>query len=568
MRHLGRAAVVLALLSATAAGQTLNDTRLRYTTWVSGLSAPTSFTWIGPGEMLVIQKNNGKVRWVKDGVILGDALDLPVDTSSERGGLGIAADPDFANNGYVYLYYSRSMTSSDNGGWLENRVERYTWNGATLGNVFGPLIAFPMDAQQSNGPNHDGGILRIGPDGKLYGQTGDLNRGRFGGGMERVEQNTATTGSADVGGIFRINTDGTIPSDNPFTGEADSSLHLWWSYGLRNGYGMTWDRVNGELWNTENGPNLYDEVDRVPKGMNSGWLKLMGPDSRDAKYSENGNQAFDESDLVFLQNSAYLDPVFSFKTPVGITAIEFLASKLFPTDMVDDCVFGDNNNGNLYFCELQSGRTSFKLPTGLTDKVADTTAERSKIVWGTGWGVVTDAQIGHDGYLYVVNHTSNRIYKVRPVTDGVDPEWRVDPGMQQAGTQDNAEESDDKTWNVTEATFSLPPRPFVIGATFKLNSAAPTSIVVQVETRYGRMAVPQAIHALNRNTGKWDLLDATTVGKTDVALSLPLATPADYIDPTTLKVELRLIAKPPMVKPIPRKLTLLVDLFRLDVTYP
>src|SRR5262249_38614849 len=154
-----------------------------------------------------------------------------------------------------------SNDSSTQNQWTENRVERYEWNGSSLVNKFGPLVSFATDPNQSNGPNHDGGVIRFGPDGKLYGQVGELNRGRFGG-TERVEQNTATSGSSLVGGVFRINADGSIPGDNPFINEPDASLHLWFEYGFRNGFGMTWDPLTATMWNTENGPNVYDEINR------------------------------------------------------------------------------------------------------------------------------------------------------------------------------------------------------------------------------------------------------------------------------------------------------------------
>ncbi len=579
MRSHLRTFALLPLLAATwpssAQGQTLVDTRLKLANWVTGLSSPTTFTWIGPGEMLVIQKNDGKVRWVKDGVILGTALDLAVNNSSERGGLGIAADADFANNGYVYVSYSKSTTSGDtsaSGSWADNRVERYTWSAGTLGSVFGPLVAFPFDSAQANGDNHDGGVIRIGPDGKLWGQTGDLNRGRFGGGDERVEQNTATSGSASVGGIFRIETDGTIPADNPFTGESDAALHLWWSYGLRNGFGMAFDPVNGELWNTENGPNLYDEVSWVPKGANSGWLKIMGPDARDATYFENGNTAFDESDLVALQNSQYIDPALSFKTPIGITAVAFLGSKLFPDDLVDHVIVGDNNTGSLFFCEMKANRIDFKLPTGVGDKVVDNTNERNRLLWGSSFGVVTDAQIGPDGYLYVANLVGNRIVRVRPLVDEVDPaRWLPDPALVITGTPANAEASDNKSYAFSDATLTPQPDPLIVRTSFTLNSATPASITLQLETRYGRKGVPQLVEAWNVTQAVWRKLDVAMIGDVDVAKSIVLATPTDYVDPATLEVKVRVTALP--LKPwrgpfTPKRQTMFVDLLRLDVAYP
>ncbi len=520
--------------------------------------------------MLVIQKHNGHVRWVKDGVILGTALDLPVNIDQERGGLGIVADPDFATNGFVYIYYSKSTTGADTNvtaNWLDNRVERYTWNGTTLGSVFGPLVAFPADASQSNGPNHDGGVLRFGPDRMLYGQTGDLNRGRFGG-KERVEQNSAASGSASVGGIFRIASDGTIPSDNPFAGEADTALHLWWSYGLRNGFGMDFDPVTGELWNTENGSSNYDEVCRVPRGMNSGWLKIMGPDSRDATYFENGFAVFDESDLVHLANSTYLDPVFSFRVPIGITAITFLTSKLFPHDLQDRCLFGDSNLKKLYSAPLDPTRQEFVLPPALADRVADDATERDTLLFGTSFGVVTDAQFGADGYLYLMDHTGMRILRVRPVTDELDPAtWRLEPGARTEGAPEAAEASDDLDWVVLDGATSRWPRPVRVGAEFVLNAANASALVAQVETSSLGTGVPQKIEVWNVVTQSFEVLDIAVLGRDDVARSLPLV-PGLHLDPATLEVKLRVTVFPLPGTRAPPQLALNIDLLRLDVTYP
>ncbi|MBL8840395.1 MAG: PQQ-dependent sugar dehydrogenase [Planctomycetes bacterium] len=570
MAHLV-AGVALACGASAASAQTLLDPRLRVSVWASGFSSnPTTFTWIGPGEMLVLQKHNGRVRWVKDGVILGDALDLPVNIDQERGGLGIVADPDFATNGFVYIYYSKSTTGGDtnvNASWLDNRVERYTWNGATLGNAFGPLVAFPADPNQGNGPNHDGGVLRFGPDGKLYGQTGDLNRGRFGG-KERVEQNTATSGSASVGGIFRINADGTIPPDNPFTGESDAALHLWWSYGLRNGFGMSFDPVTGELWNTENGSSSYDEVCRVPKGMNSGWLKIMGPDARDATYFENGFAAFDASDLVHLANSTYVDPAFSFKVPVGITAIGFLTSKLFPHDLQDRCLFADNNLKNLYAAPLDGARAEFVLPPSLADRVADDATERDLLRLGTNFGVVTDLQLGADGYLYLMDHTGMRVLQVRPVTDELDPAaWRLEPGARTDGASEAAEASDDVAWEVSDGVITRRPRPLRIGAEFALNAANPLALVAQVETRSIGPGVPQQIEAWNVATQRFETVDVAVLGRDDVARTVALD-PALHLDPVTRAVKLRLSVLPLPGSRQPPRLAVRIDLLRLDVTYP
>lgn len=399
--------------------QTLVDSNLTFETVVSsGLSFPIAIAFLDPSDptrFFVIEKDSGRVKLVQNGVVVSTVLDLPVNSASERGLLGIALHPDFATNGYVYLYYTRSSTGSDtttSSAWVDNRVERYTWNGSAL---VSPtlVVAFPRDTTQNNGPNHDGGVILFGPDGKLYGVTGDLNRGFFS--NPRIEQNTSTTAVAGVGGIFRLNPDGSIPPDNPFVSHANPRIQRLWAYGIRNSFGLDFDRLTARLWLTENGPNVYDEINLVERGFNSGWLKIMGPDSRNATYSENGNQAYNASDLVYLPNAYYADPIFSWLQPIGVTTIVFVRSARFGTGVRDEAIVGESNNGRLYRFNMNSTRDDFVLTGALADRVADTTSERNLSTFGTGWGVVTDLRIGPDGHLYMVSLYANRVYRIRPV---------------------------------------------------------------------------------------------------------------------------------------------------------
>lgn len=406
------------LISGMLGAQTLTDPSLTVETVISGLTQPIAIEFLRPDDpnrFFVIERTTGRVKLVENGVVTATVLDLPVNYNSERGLLGIALHPDFANNGYVYLYYSRSTTGGDSGSqstWSDNRVERYTWNGSALVNPV-LIVSFPYDSSQANGPNHDGGVILFGPDGKLYGVTGDLNRGRFT--NPRIEQNTSSTAVAGVGGIFRLNPDGSIPADNPFIAHSDPRIRRLWAYGIRNSFGMTFDALTAKLWLTENGPDKYDEINLVERGFNSGWLKIMGPDARDATYTENNNTAFNASDLVMLPNAYYADPVFSWLTPIGVTSICFLRSARFDIGTRDQAVVGEANNGQLYFFAMNASRDDFILTGALADRVADSTTERNLSRWGTSWGVVTDLKIGPDGYLYVCSLFAGRVYRIRPV---------------------------------------------------------------------------------------------------------------------------------------------------------
>ncbi|MGH7928953.1 MAG: PQQ-dependent sugar dehydrogenase, partial [Candidatus Binatia bacterium] len=321
--------VVPTLLLTTAVAQTLNDPSLRLREIVGGLNDPTNMAFIGLRDILVLQKNDGRVRRVIDGVLQpGEVLDVDVDNDSERGLLGIALHPDFPETALVYLYYTESSAAGDTSGSPRaNRVYRYTWNGNSL---VSPLLI--LDLPVTPGPNHDGGIITFGPDGKLYVVIGDLNRD---GQLQNFSEGPAPD---DTGVILRINDDGTIPSDNPFFALGDT-LAKYYAYGVRNSFGMAFDPVTGELWDTENGPNSYDEINLVLPGFNSGWQQIMGPDSRDPQ---------GVGDLVLLAGAHYADPKFSWLNPVGPTAIAFLDSARLGAQYRNDAFVGNINNGNLY----------------------------------------------------------------------------------------------------------------------------------------------------------------------------------------------------------------------------
>ena len=124
----------LQVLSSPSRGQALTDPALQVSEVVVGLSQPTAMAFIGPSDILVLQKGDGRVRRVIDGVLQpGQVLDVAVDNNSERGLLGIAVHPNFPAIPFVYLYYTESNTGNDSTGFpLANRVYRYTWNGSAL----------------------------------------------------------------------------------------------------------------------------------------------------------------------------------------------------------------------------------------------------------------------------------------------------------------------------------------------------------------------------------------------------------------------------------------------------
>jgi glucose/arabinose dehydrogenase len=380
------------LATSFASAQALKDPALLATEVVAGLNAPTAMAFIGLNDILVLQKNDGQVRRVLAGVLqTTPVLDVAVDQWSERGLLGIAVHPAFPTAPWVYLYYTESHTGTDTFGSPEplgNRVYRYRWDGSAL---VEPVLLLNLPV--SPGPNHDGGTLAFGPDGKLYAVIGDLNhRGQL--------QNISTgQGADDTSVIIRLNDDGTIPSDNPFF-SLGGNLAKYYAYGLRNSFGLAFDPVTFKLWMTENGPNAYDEINLVDPGFNSGWVQILGPVARSPQSSGNVFQ---------LPGSHYADPKFSWFDPVAPTAMVFLNSTQLGGQYVNDVFVGDANTATLYHFKPSPARDGFLIATPelAADLVADPGDDPDEVVFGTGFGGesagITDLKVGPDGRLYVLS---------------------------------------------------------------------------------------------------------------------------------------------------------------------
>lgn len=398
--------------------QTVDDTALVIETVVTGLTQPTTMAFVGPNDILVLQKANGQVRRVLNDVLLGaPVLDVDVNSQSERGLLGIAVDP--ANGTDVFLYYTRA-DGADGASPLANSVYRYEWN-ALSGLLENPTLL--IDLPVMPGPNHDGGIL-VANDEHLYIVIGDLNRN---GQLENFPGNAPPD---DTAVILRLLHDGSAAPGNPFTPYCSATtgttctidddcpgaetcideVASYFAYGVRNSFGMTQDPVTGDLWNTENGPNSYDEVNRVTPGSNSGWERIMGPEARDAQ---------DPSDLFDMPGagSTYVDPAFSWLQTVAPTAILFPNGSGLGSAYDDVALVGDNNNGQIYRFALNPARTAFDFSEfpGLQDLVADNATERNLVRWGQNFGVITDLKIGPDGALYVVSLSDGAIYRIRRI---------------------------------------------------------------------------------------------------------------------------------------------------------
>jgi aldose sugar dehydrogenase len=367
----------------------INDPSLVAEIVVEELSSPTSMAFMDSNNILVLEKT-GSVRLISNGILQEQpVLNIPVDTESERGLLGIATLED---DNTVFLYFTESDET------LRNRVYRYNWNGETLVN---PTLI--LDLPAIPGPNHDGGKLVIGPDQYLYAIIGDLNHdGKLQNFLDGPEAD-------DTGVIFKVNpNDGSAAPNNPFVNSGDSVLSRYYAYGIRNSFGLAIDPLTNMLWDTENGPGEYDEVNLVRPGFNSGWQTVMGPISRSGESVD---------DLVSFQGSQYIDPVFSWQITPAVTDIEFLHSPKLGDKYANNIFVGDYNNGNIYYFEVNEDRSGIKFDasqTGLIDLVADNEEELSTIIFGSGFGSITDIATGPDGFFYILSFDDGIIYRIAP----------------------------------------------------------------------------------------------------------------------------------------------------------
>ena len=370
----------------------VSDTVLNVESAVEGLSSPTSMAFLDDNNILVLEKE-GSVRLVSNGILQEEpVLQVPVNAENERGLLGIAVGED---NNSVFLYYTEADP-------LRNRVYKYQWNGQSLVN---PTLL--LDLPGEPGPNHDGGKIVIGPDGYLYAVIGDLNHD---GQLQNFPDGPPPD---DTSVILRVNLeDGSAAPDNPFANSGDDALSKYYAYGIRNSFGMDFDPLTGNLWDTENGPASYDEINLVRPGFNSGWQTIMGP------ISISGDT---EDDLVNFPGSHYADPLFSWTEPVAPTDIEFFNSSNLGERYTNNIFVGDIVRGNLYFFEVNENRDGISLDTtqqqaGLSDLVVDSEDELSAITFGSGFGGITDIETGPDGNLYVLSFDDGIIYEISSST--------------------------------------------------------------------------------------------------------------------------------------------------------
>lgn len=381
-----------------SSGQVLVDPSLKVELFFKdGLKGPaTSMAFLAPDDILVLEKNTGKVQRIVNGSLeQNPLLQVKVGTEVELGMLGIAISKNQQGKTFVFLYYTEANSS---GIVIGNRLYRYELMDNKLVN---PLLLLNLPATSpivGHENNHNGGKVVIGPDNNVYLVIGDVG-GRMGN-IQNIMRGSSPDGTS---GILRVTQDGKSVHNGPFGSSVPNILY--YAYGIRNSFGFDFDPVTGNLWDSENGGIDKDEINYVYPGFNSGWRKAMGM----------ALSRFDPNeDLFYFDGKGnYSDPEFVWKETVAPTALKFLNSSKLGSQYENTIFVGDVKTGNLYNFRLDSAREQLLLDPPLDDKVADTPQEIQDIVFGRGFGVITDIQVGSDGYLYILG-IDGTIYKIVP----------------------------------------------------------------------------------------------------------------------------------------------------------
>ena len=381
----------------------------------SGINSSTNIAFLGPDDILALEKVTGQV----DRIVNGQMLDEPVvDVNSyfQDGLIGIDVSKNQNGSTYVFLYFNEA--SKKYGADIDDPQEADKVNN-TLGyaregdrlyryelvnnKLVNPKLLIDLRAPQPNKDleaQHHGGEVVVGPDKAVYVIVGDLDGWKY---DEKTKAQNYNDGKEPDGraSVLRVTQDGK-PVGKGILGDT-YPLNLYYAYGIRNSFGIDFDPVTGNLWETENGPEYGDEINLVLPGFNSGTDIVQGMST---EYDELENL------VDFGGKGKYSDPEFVWSIPVAPTAIKFFNSDKFGPEFKNDVFVADSNHGNIYHFELNKNRTALDLIGPLKDKREDKPDESKKVIFATGFGGITDLQVGPDGYLYVL--AGDSIYRIVP----------------------------------------------------------------------------------------------------------------------------------------------------------
>jgi aldose sugar dehydrogenase len=418
----------------------VNDPGLSVQTVSIDVNSPTGIAFLRANDMLVTEKNTGKVQRIINGQMLAEpVIDVSVANDVERGLLGIAVSKNVLDNKtYVFLYYTESDEGTENGNGNEasdievsdgteeeeqkeeegedggepigNRLYRYEFVNDKLVN---PKLL--LDLPYLPGPAHNGGVIAIGPDNNVYVMVGDLYSPALNTESEEVSteaQNYKDGKSPDGrGGILRVTQDGEVINEtNSILGD-EHPLNMYYAYGIRNSFGIAFDPLTGNLWDTENGGR--DEINQVEPGFNSGWNAITGVTFRSV------NSKINLDDLVdFNDRGKYSNPELDLGEHIAPTGMVFFHSNKFGNEYENDLFVG-TYRGEILLLQLGENRKKLLFEGELTDAKVDSAEELEDITFAKDLGPLTDVETGPDGFLYatVFRHSGGEVIRILPSSD-------------------------------------------------------------------------------------------------------------------------------------------------------
>lgn len=287
-----------------------------------GLNNPTAMA-LSPDGRLFVAEQAGTLRVIENGTLVSTPfLSLSVDSAGERGLLGIAFDPQFATNHFLYVYYT---VPGSGGTSPHNRISRFTSNGNVAVTGSEQIL---VDLDSLSATNHNGGALHFGTDGKLYVSVG-----------ENANSANSQSLSNRLGKILRYNSDGSIPADNPtsfagISGTTTGDNRAIWAVGLRNPFTFGVQPTTGRLLINDVGQSSWEEINDGAAGANYGWPVTEGDFNQSAFPS-------------------FTRPLYSYPHGSGLFAGFAIVggafynptTSTFPTEYSGDYFFGDLANG-------------------------------------------------------------------------------------------------------------------------------------------------------------------------------------------------------------------------------
>jgi glucose/arabinose dehydrogenase len=324
----------------------------------AGLSNPTAMALAPDGRIFVCQQN-GVLRVIKNGALLSTPfLTVTVDSSGERGLLGIAFDPNFVSNQLVYVYYTATTPT------IHNRISRFTASGDVA--LAGSEVIVMDLPSLSTATNHNGGALHFGPDGQLYVAVGDNANGA-----------NAQSLSTRLGKMLRITSTGAIPTDNPFFNQTTGDNRAIWALGVRNPFTFTFQAGVGRMFINDVGQNTWEEINDGIAGSNYGWPTCEG--------------------FCNPPNPSFRDPIFAYMNDASTCAITggaFYNPQIvqFPSQFVGRYFFADFCGGWIRTLDPANGNA-----------VAD---------FATGISAPVDLQVSPDGFLYYLARGAGSVNRI------------------------------------------------------------------------------------------------------------------------------------------------------------